>query len=210
MGGLATAILRSFLTVPLHASTGIMIGANLVPYRFSPTAPPGGEDNRRDDDGGGRSVTPDRDSSEDPTTALAAASSSSSPSRQRVLGRAPTSQQHASSPGAACSLPWWREQCSSVAQAVWAPVLLHGTYDALLFVAAGECGPWAWLFLPTYLGVVAQGFFIRWRVFTVEREYPSDKSHDVHAKIRNGEVSKPCICCSCGPCVCCSCCECCY
>ena len=34
MGGLGTAIVRSLLTVPLHASTGLMIGANLVSFRF--------------------------------------------------------------------------------------------------------------------------------------------------------------------------------
>jgi len=36
MGGMVTAVVRSFLTVPLHASTGLMIGANLVHYRFIP------------------------------------------------------------------------------------------------------------------------------------------------------------------------------
>lgn len=223
-GGLGTAILRSFLTVPLHASTGVMIGANLVSYRFTParlaTSPLADkrdpESTERDDrsdsgdrGGGGGGAATTQVVALAPVAAREKPTSSSASSSG--LGRSESLQQ-LSGPGAACSLTWWQEQLSSVAKSVWAPVLLHGTYDVLLFVAAGECGPWAWLLLPAYLGVVCQGFYIRWRVYSVEREYPTDDSHDVHAKIRSGEVAKPCICCTCccGACVCCLCCESCY
>ena len=36
VGGIGTAIARSFLTVPLHSMFGFMIGASLVKYRFGP------------------------------------------------------------------------------------------------------------------------------------------------------------------------------
>jgi len=80
----------------------------------------------------------------------------------------------------------------------------------MLFVAAGECGAWNWFYLPVYLGVVGQAFYIRSRVFAIESRYPPDPKHDVHGKIKSGEVTKPCICCSCGALTCCACCECCY
>ena len=46
-----------------------------------------------------------------------------------------------------------REQATSLVDATWGPVLLHGSYDCLLFVAAGECDEaWAaWLYLPAYV-----------------------------------------------------------
>jgi hypothetical protein len=113
-------------------------------------------------------------------------------------------------PGVVCSPAWWREQVFSYANAVYCPVLLHGAYDVMLFVASGECGAWAWLYLPCYLGVIGQVFYIRARVFSVERRYPAEAKHDVHAKIKSGEVPKPCVCAQCGAYPCCACCECCY
>ena len=117
-----------------------------------------------------------------------------------------------------------REQCATLLESTWGPILLHGTYDCLLFVAAGEgCdekhgGLWPWLYLPVCLGIAAMALYVRWRVLSVERRFPprddfggeENNDDDLHAKIRSGEIRKPCVCGRCCGCVCCVCCECCY
>mmetsp|Transcript_46555 Transcript_46555/g.105196 ORF Transcript_46555/g.105196 Transcript_46555/m.105196 type:complete len:238 (-) Transcript_46555:85-798(-) len=193
MGGVATAVVRSFLTVPLHASTGVQIGANLVPFRFkTPPSLPLAAAAAADTAGA------DADGS-----SAAPFSSSPAPLLLRQSSQLPE-------PGPCCSPAWWREQLGSLVASLWGPVLLHGSYDVLLFVAGGECGAWQWLTLGAYAGVVGQACYIRWRVFSMERRYPPDPSHDVHAKIKSGEIPRPCICCACLFCTCCRCCECCY
>ena len=100
MLGFLTAIVRSLLTVPLHCSTGIQIGANLADLRFA-------------DDGCYRDGAPKR------------------------------------SPAARAGLAAW-----AYASSTWAPTVAHGTYDVLLFIGAGECGPLRWLTLGAFLGIV--------------------------------------------------------
>ncbi|KAJ8603858.1 hypothetical protein CTAYLR_000317 [Chrysophaeum taylorii] len=145
-------VLRSILTVPLHASTGIQIGANLSHFRFA-------DDANVDD----------------------------------ILAQT------------------WGEailyHARTYVTSTWGPTLVHGTYDLLLFIAAGECKSWtAALVLAAYVLLVVQFFYVRTRVVDVERRYPKDDAVDVHKLIENGEIPRPCPCCCCGH----PCCACCY
>ena len=97
--------------------------------------------------------------------------------------------------------------------ATWCPVLLHGTYDVFLFVAAGECKSWtASLVVLAYACAAAFIYYItKVVVVRVEKQYPP-RDVDVHELIKNGDVERPCdcaanvCCCDC----CCKCCACCY
>ena len=144
MLGFLTAIVRSLLTVPLHCSTGIQIGANLADLRFA-------------DDGCYRDGAPKR------------------------------------SPAARGGLAAW-----AYASSTWAPTLAHGTYDVLLFIGAGECGPLRWLTVGAFLGIVPYLAYVRWRVVTIQKTHPR-ASENLHALLADGRVAKPCGCCDCCP-----------
>ena len=145
---LGNLILRCFLTVPLHASTGIQIGANLVAFRFAPGAAP---------------------------------------------------------PPEKCG-NLLLFHLKTFVTSTTAPILLHGSYNVLLFIASGECEPWTFaLILVAYLGVVAQFIYIRFRLLQVETTYPADDDLDLHKLIEDGTIEPPCKCC-CGGHGCCACC----
>ena len=154
---IGTVIVRCFLTVPLHASTGIQIGANLAGFRFVP---------------GQQTPSSSLLPLEDDKNCLDAV----------------------------------RFHIRTFVVATWAPILLHGTYDVLLIILAGECATWMIsLFFLALAGVVAQLWYIRYRVLQIQRRFPPD-DRDVHSLIKDGSIPPPCPCCCCGD----GCCECCY
>ena len=88
------------------------------------------------------------------------------------------------------------------AGSVWGPVLAHGSYNAFLFVANGECGALRALIAGAYVGVVPFFLYVRSRVVAVEAEFPPDVGGvDIHALIERGDVERPCR-----QCACCACC----
>lgn len=76
--------------------------------------------------------------------------------------------------------------------ATWLPILMHGTYDVLLFVAAGVCDEWMWIltFIAYILDFVLY-LYVRTRVVEVEKRCnPNQKN--LHAMMKAGEIAHPC------------------
>ena len=186
MGGIYTAIIRSFVTVPLHSMFGLMIGAALVKFRFQP------EDSRLD----GRSVQ----------TRVTPVMGRELEAGVEEGGREGETMLPLGAKRVPYGLSCVKEHCSTIVPAIWLPVLLHGTYDVVLFIAAGECGSASLLVILNGPLLAFTIIRVRWLTFQIEAAFPQKPGANVHTMIREGQIERPCS--NCGSC--CRCCGCCY